>query len=285
MRNLILTFLLILISFTTKAQANDTEAALYNVGFGAVFGTVGAIINKSPDEPLGKVIKKSLWQGALGGYITFESKRVLREARRQEQWEYFWMAKLINAAGTSIKENTALNKNFYEKWHLNIGFSRLEFNTKDEFSVKYKLMPVAFVYNVDALFRYKFELKHSLRVGEFVYSINRRLENSNYDEIVASATAGYMVFNKSYLNQIDINVHEIIHLYQSNDFSIFNTYLNKPLTKWSAENKTVKWLNEHLYTEYHYLILRPLYIFEANKAETHYDNIFEHEAQYYGRGF
>ncbi|MUU78525.1 hypothetical protein [Winogradskyella endarachnes] len=101
---------------------------------------------------------------------------------------------MVNSAGTSIKENAALNKNFYDRWHLNIGFSRLEFNTKDKFSVKYKLMPVAFVYNVYALFRYKFELKHSLRVGEFVYSINRRLENSNYDEIVASSTAGYMIF-------------------------------------------------------------------------------------------
>ncbi|QNK77094.1 hypothetical protein H7F37_13395 [Winogradskyella sp. PAMC22761] len=99
---------------------------------------------------------------------------------------------------------------------------------------------------------------------------------------MASATAGYMVFNKSYLNQIDVNVHEIIHLYQFNDFSIFNTYLNKPLTKWSAKNKSVNWLNEHLYTEYHYLILRPLYIFETNNANRYYDNFFEHEAGYFG---
>ncbi|QNK77093.1 hypothetical protein H7F37_13390 [Winogradskyella sp. PAMC22761] len=174
MKAIVLTLLFLIMCFSSKAQANDTEAALYNVGFGAVFGTVGAIINKSLDESLGKVIKKSLWQGALGSYITFESKRLLREARRQEQWEYFWAAKLVNAAGTSIKENAALNRDFYDKWHLNIGFSRIEFNTNDRFSIEYKLMPVAFVYNIDALFRSKFELKHSLRVGEFVYSINRR---------------------------------------------------------------------------------------------------------------
>ncbi|QNK77092.1 hypothetical protein H7F37_13385 [Winogradskyella sp. PAMC22761] len=284
MKKIFLLSTLIILSLTSEAQANDTEAALYNVGFGAVFGTVGAIINKSPDESLGKVIKKSLWQGALGGYITFESKRLLREARRQEQWEYFWAAKLVNAAGTSIKENAALNRDFYDKWHLNIGFSRIEFNTKNKFSVKYKLMPVAFAYNVDALFRYKFEFKNSLRVGEYIYSTRNELRNSGHVDFAANASAGYIVFNQS-LNDFGLNVHEVIHLYQSNDFSIFNSYLNKPLTKWSAKNKTVKWLNEHLYTEYHYLILRPLYIFEANKAETHYDNIFEHEAQYYGRGF
>ena len=67
--------LILVMCFPTNAQSNDTEAALYNVGFGAVFSTIGAIINKKPDEPLGQVIKKSLWQGGLGGYITFESKR------------------------------------------------------------------------------------------------------------------------------------------------------------------------------------------------------------------
>ena len=281
MRKLVLTFVLVTISFSTKAQANDTEAALYNVGFGAVFGTVGAIINKSPDEPLGKVIKKSLWQGALGGYITFESKRILREARRQEQWEFFWAAKLVNAAGTSIKENAALNKDFYDRWHLNIGFSRLEFNTKDKFSVKYKLMPVAFLYNLDAIFRYKFEIGQSLRVGEFVYSIEK-LENSYSDNVLAAATAGYMVFNKTYLKQFDVNVHEIVHLYQSNDYSIFNTYLNKSLAQWSSKNKTVSWINKHLYTEYHYLVLRPLYILESEPIEGYYNNFFEHEAGYFG---
>jgi hypothetical protein len=35
-----------MLTFSSKAQSNDTEAALYNVGFGAVFSTVGAIINK-----------------------------------------------------------------------------------------------------------------------------------------------------------------------------------------------------------------------------------------------
>ncbi|NRD21993.1 hypothetical protein HNV10_01985 [Winogradskyella litoriviva] len=280
MRNLILTLLLILISFSTNAQANDTEAALYNVGFGAVFGTVRAIINKSPDEPLGKVIKKSLWQGALGGYITFESKRLLREARRQEQWEYFWMAKLVNAAGTSIKENAALNKDFYDRWHLNIGFSRLEFNTKDEFSVKYKLMPVAFTYTIGIALQTKFELEKTLKTGEFIFSSNTdRFTETNSRGV---AFPGNIVVYSPYINDFKLITHEVIHLYQSNDFSVFNTYINKPLAQWSIKNKTVNWINEHLYTEYHYLLLRPLYIIESEPIETYYNNFLEQEAGYFG---
>lgn len=282
MRNLVLSFLLVAVCFSSKAQANDTEAALYNVGFGAVFGTVGAIINKSPDESLGKVIKKSLWQGALGGYITFESKRILREARRQEQWEYFWMAKLINAAGTSIKENTALNKNFYEKWHLNIGFSRIEFNTKDKFSVKYKLMPVAFTYTIGIALQTKFELEKTLKTGEFIFSSNTdRFTETNSRGI---AFPGNIVVYSPYINDFKLITHEVIHLYQSNDFSVFNAYFNKPIKAWSSNNKIINWVDKHLYLEFHYLIQKPIYILESEPTDSslYYNNFFEHEAGYFG---
>ena len=102
--------------------------------------------------------------------MTFESKRILREAQQQNKWEYIWVAKLTNSIGTSIKENSALNKDFWERLHLNIGFNRLEFNFKDNFSVNYKLMPVAFLYTVDAIVRHKFELKKSIQTGEFIFS-------------------------------------------------------------------------------------------------------------------
>lgn len=266
--------------FSLKGQSNDTEAALYNIGFGAVFSTVGAIINKKPNDHLGKIIKKSLWQGALGGYVTFESKRILREAQQQNKWEYIWVAKLTNSVGTSIKENSALNKDFWEKWHLNIGFNRLEFSFKDNFSLKYKLMPVAFIYTVDAFARHKFELKKSIQTGEFIFSTNQ-INNDNFINISGSSLPGYLVFEKPFLNNIQLHTHEITHFYQSNDFSIFNTFINKPINKWTKKNETIEWLNKNLYIEYHYLILRPAYLLENVNINNYYDNFFEHEAGYY----
>ena len=268
------------------AQVNDTEAALYNIGFGAVFSTIGAVINKTPDEPLGDVIKKSMWQGALGGYVTFESKRLLREAQRKHKWEYIWGAKFVNATGTSIKENAALNKDFWERWHINIGFNRIELNTKDRFSVHYKMMPVAFVYTVDAFFRYDFEATKSMKFGEVIFSFN-----ANRKSNAALAGAGIIVYDRSFLTDFTSSsdifktaTHEIVHLYQSNDFSIFNTFISKPLERWSKSRKTLKWINKHLYPEYHYLILRPAYLIESATAESYYDNFFEHEAGFYSEG-
>ncbi|MGB0254706.1 MAG: hypothetical protein ACPF95_00845 [Flavobacteriaceae bacterium] len=278
--------LLVLNANLLNAQANDTEAALYNVGFGAVFSTLGAVINKSPEEPVGKVIKKALWQGALGGYVTFESKRLLREAQRHQKWEYVWGAKLVNAAGTSIKENAALNNDFWEKWHINFGFNRIEFTTQDKLKVRYRLLPVALIYTADAFFRYDFDFKQSFRTGEFVFSYDANQKGS-----IAFAGAGIIVYDRSFLtdftSQSDIfksAAHEIIHLYQSNDFSVFNTFIYKPMERWSKQQKTVKWINTYLYPEYHYLILRPAYLLEEARAKAYYDNFFEHEAGYYSDG-
>ena len=56
-----------IVSFLSRnAQSNDVESALYNIGFGSVLSTVGAVINKKCNQSLSDVIKKSLWQGALG---------------------------------------------------------------------------------------------------------------------------------------------------------------------------------------------------------------------------
>ena len=76
MKKLVITFLIILFSSNlTYPQANDTEAMLYNVGFGGISGAVGAMINKKENEKLGKAALKGFLQGSLGGYVTFESKR------------------------------------------------------------------------------------------------------------------------------------------------------------------------------------------------------------------
>jgi hypothetical protein len=263
-----------------KSQSNDAEAALYNIGFGAVFSTVGAILNKKPEDDLGKIIKKSLWQGALGGYITFESKRMLRAAQQQHKWEYVWAAKLANAMGTSVKENAALNRDFWEKWHLNIGFNRLEFTTKDNFSVHYKFMPVAFVFAVDALARHQFEWKKSWQTGEFVFS-TAQIKNNEFINVGASAFPGLILFEKSVLNDIQLYTHEIVHLYQSNDFSVMNTYVHKTLKKGASKSKPLKWVHKYMYPEFHYLILRPAYLLESKNIQHYYDNFFEHEAGYY----
>lgn len=279
MRTLFLLFFCLILTTNMHSQANDAEALLYNVGIGGVFSTIGALINKKPNEQIGKVALKGFAQGSLGGFVTFGSKCVLREAQKKEDWKYIWGAKMMNAAGTSIKENAAMNRNFWKKWHINIGFNRIEFETNGKFRVNYKLMPIAFVYTIDAFLRYdSFLLNESVKAGEFIFTTD--LKSSG-----AFTYPGYIIVNSKYLDKTNYDyqtiTHEIIHLYQSNDFSILNTYYQKTFDEFSKKNKTVSFLNKHLYLELHYIPLRASYGIESKSATNYYDNFFEHEAGYF----
>ena len=59
MKKILLTIVSIFFLFNkSHSQSNDTEALLYNISIGGIFGTIGAIINKKPYEKLDKVILK-----------------------------------------------------------------------------------------------------------------------------------------------------------------------------------------------------------------------------------
>lgn len=275
---IILLFCFILLS--AQGQSNDTEAALYNIGFGAVFGSIGAIINKTPEEKLGKVVLKSLWQGAVGGYVTFESKRLLRTAQRQDSWELIWAAKILNAGGTSIKENAAENRDFWKKWHINFGFNRIEFLTEEKLKVRYKLKPIALAYTLSGFFSFEFNLASSLKYGEFVFLANN-LEPINGIDPIGLAYPEFIVIENGFEENFNLVTHEIMHLYQSNDFSIFNSYYQKPFKRWSEKNKTINWVYNYLYPDLHLILLGSAYLIERNNANKYYNNFFEHEAGYY----
>lgn len=283
MKNKTIILLLLLLPFSsTYPQSNDTEAGLYNVAFGGITGAIGAVINKKPDEKFEKVLLKGLWQGALGGYITFESKRIIRHAWKEEDWKVYWASKFVNAAGNSIKENAANNRDFWEQWNLTIGFNRIEFHTKDNFNVRYKIMPISAVYTIDAFFRFRFDLKSSLNYGQFVFRRND-LTVTSY----ASATAGYIVYNDAYsplkTTPNQTVAHEIIHMYQGDDFFFINSFYHKPLKKVFENKKTLRKIDSYIYYDFHLIPLRATYLIENNRTDKYYDNYLEHEAGYYSK--
>ncbi|TXD71186.1 hypothetical protein ESU54_17630 [Aequorivita antarctica] len=248
--------------------------ALYNIGLGSVFSGVGALINKKPNERWGKVLLKGMGQGALGGYLIYESKNLIANINNKQKWEYSWYGKIVNSAGTSIVENASSNRDFWEKWHLNIGFNRLEFYTKDKFQVKYKIMPISLYLAVSTAISNKFEFKRTLQTGEIIFS-NNNTGNSGttYGNIV--------LIERDLLGNYNVFTHEIIHIYQYYDYNFINTYLNKPYKKWSEQSKTFSKINDLFYIDLNGVILRPLYLLENGNKNCYYDNFFENEAGFY----
>lgn len=281
----ILIFLLTNIFLLLPAQAKNTSYKrefVYNVSIGAVIGAVGAVINKKKEQDFNKVFFKGLYQGALGGYITFESKRLLDVAERNNDWKIIWGAKLVNAAGVSIKENATLNKDFWEKWHLNIGFNRIEFETKEKLKVHYKIMPIALAYTIAYSNRSKFELEKTLKSGELVFS--------GYDKVFASqgfigfTFPGGILLSAPYKNDFSLLIHEIVHVYQSNDFSQTEALLDKPLL-YTERNKVLKSVNKFIHYDIREIVFLAIYNLEYGRVKYYYDNIFEREAGFYSGTF
>ena len=273
-----LSILIILFIFSknTYAQNTKTEMAIYNIGINSVFSGIGALINKQPNQKWHNVLLKGMAQGAVGGYFIYESKNLVGKINNNKSWEYGWYGKFVNSIGTSIVENASSNRNFWEKWHINFGFNRLEFYTKDKFKVKYKIMPISFILTLSTAIRNKFEFKRTLQTGEFIFSKNN-IENRGI-------TLGNIILvDRKAINSYDLFSHEIIHIYQYYDYNFVNAYLNKPFNKWNHKSKTFNKINDIFYLDLQAPVLRGLYLLENINRKCYYDNFYENEAGFYSR--
>lgn len=274
-------FLFIFLSFINIEAQNQAEMALYNVGLGSVFGGVGAVINKNPEDKIGETFLNGFWKGAIGGYLIYESKNIIGKIPEKEQWEYSWAAKAVNAAGTSIVENAASNRGVFEQWHFNIGFNRIELYTKNQFKIKYKIMPVSFILTTITAFSSKFELSQTLRTGEMIFSKDDLALNSNKRGFVLG---NVMVIDENLLDNYFLFSHELVHIYQYYDYNFINSYFDKPLMNWSKNSNSFNTFNNLLYFDTHSIVLRSLYWYENKNTNCQYDNFFEYEADFFGRG-
>lgn len=268
-----------------KAQNNDSQAVFYNIGLGGFFGGFGAIINKKPKEKLGNVFLKGLWQGSLGGYVNYQSKKLIYNFSKSGDFKDAWGSKVLNSIGNSIIHNAASNRDFWEKGYFNLGFNRFEFSFRGKFKVNYKIMPLAFYGTVINASKGSFDFKNSIKTGHFIFktnSIDNRLENIEKRGVTNFNTI--LILNNFISKEIESKVlaHEIIHIYQYNDFSNINPVFNKPKELFlNNENKVVKFYRKWFYSDFNGLLLIQLYDLENQNRKTYNDNYFESEANYY----
>ena len=269
--------LLIISSNKISAQyKNDFEAGVSNMAFGGIVGGLGALINKKPNERAGKVFLKGFSQGALGGYLVFESKRLIGKFSNTGDYTYVWPAKLVNSAGTSIMENAASNRNFWEKWHLNIGFNRLELHTKDKLKLSYRIMPFAFGSTIYGFTKGKMDFNESLKIGTFVF--NAEEIGNDVSETQGRTISNIILIQNNYTFKKELILgHELIHTYQYESFVGFNAFLNKPIENLNDKIKFIRIYHDIFYTDYNFLSYNLIYTILGNKN----DNFFEKEANFF----
>lgn len=279
--SLFLTIIFSTFLFSQKAKAqfkNDTQAAFYDMGLGAIVGGIGAVINKKDKEKTGKVFIKGFWQGALGGYVVFESKRLIRTGVNQNTYGYFWPSKIVNSVGNSILENASANRNFWEQYHINVGFNRLEFDFKKKGKLSYKMMPFALSATVVGFVNGNLDVNKSLSVGTFIFKSKQPIFAKIFYNVSANAYA--------YTNQIVYDAelfsfrtlsHEIIHTYQYEQAVNFNSFFIRPLESFKEKSKFIKSYNKIFYTDFNLAVYYGMYRLNSN----HDSNFLEREARFY----
>lgn len=276
-------FIILLLSLNTHAQKNDFEAGIYNIGGGIIISGIGSILNKKPNEKLVPTLIKGITQGAIGGFLVFQSKSLIRKFSKTENYGYVWPSNILNAAGTSFIENGAANRPFASEWHINLGFNRLEIITNKKIKLRYRIMPFSLIGTLRHAISNRFDFQKSIKTGFLIFTSNKiELDNSDYD-IIYGETSGsnsILLLNNGF-GEFALP-HEIIHVYQYEQFSGINTYLNKPMHKYSEKNKFLRTYNKVFYTDFNYLFFQGLY-YSANpdRKNPQKNNLFEREANYY----
>jgi len=255
---------------------NYVGAGLFNIGFGGVVAGVGAVINKKTNQKTGKQFLKGFGQGALGGYLLFESKRMVGRFAKTGNYAYVWPSKLVNSAGASIIENAAANANFLENWHLNFGFARFEMRTKDSLKLQCKILPFALGGVIYGFANGKLAINETLKTGNFIFTSNKLYEKIGTYGLTAVNTIIYQKNNGIANNEIVIG-HEYIHFFQYEQSFGINTYLDKPLQNLEQNKKWFKKYQTIFYTEFNFLLDTAIYSLDNNPNS----NLYEKEAVFY----
>jgi hypothetical protein len=274
-------FFFLFSSLKITAQDSDAKFGLLNIATGGVVGGIGALINKEPEESFYTVLGKGFAQGALGGYLVFESKRMLTTFVQQENYTYVWPSKILNSAGTSIIENAASNKDFWENWHITLGFTRFDINIKDNVQIRYRVMPFSLLRAIQLqTISRNVDWNKSMKLGVLVFI---RDEHTFRSADVDGSQASNHISLKKDSAGIEIEAHEILHVYQNNQFSGLNPYFNKINSSLQENSKIYGSYQKIFYTDFNSPIFRGLYKLGRSKAGSYEENIFEREAYFFAR--
>jgi len=261
-------------AYPQNKRAQEIGVLSYNLGFGIVTTTIGSLINKPKHARAWPFVRRAVWQGALGGALQYSGKRLTYVIPATDNyWAGGWGSKIVHSAGVSICQNAAQNRPFGQYWVLDYGPARLNFTFKHSrlnFQPQFNLL---FIYDLWYGFNQQASVnwKKTIQFGSFAMTSRKESVVGGYDGFTTTRT---MVFAR----QVDIRTfpHELVHIYQNNEFRIINTWFD-PLTA-RISNRSWQWIFRNIYIELPYLYVP--YFLMGNDRSHYYRNYYEFEAEF-----
>lgn len=254
----IFSFLLCLFTLQSFGQnyssykQQDIKFALVDIGVNGLMGGIGAIVNKNPEEKIGKTFWKRFGQGCLGGGFQYLGKKLTFQIYDKQVLEYAWASRLTNSIGSSITENAMFNKPFGDNWHLNVFFTRIDYWPKNERKFAIRLVPMQFVGMFAAKSQAnKFDLETTLKLGGVLtFYSNGQLTSQGAN--VQAINWMSIAYDKTLqpdgvFGLYGTLAHEFVHTLQFDNSVYVNPLFGKLDSKWKTNNENYRKLSKYVY--------------------------------------
>lgn len=279
-------FLLFLFFYEpVKTQNIEAKIIAYNVLAGGLSGGIGAAINKKKDQKWHKAFVKGFIIGLGGGTISYSGKKLNALVAQKQNLAYCWLSRAIFSAGNSIVENAAANRNFWSQWHYDVGFVRIEFKT-GPFILTPRFMPSTFGGIAFMAANGNFDYKSTLRSGTLTF----RTDNFWFVTNLTASTLsnGFLITSSLDHGKVfyDTYAHEMIHVFQFQEFSGCNYFFNPLSDKWKFKSTAFKKISKWVYGDLNYELMSVNYLFiqRGYKDKFYCKNYLENEAEFLSTG-
>lgn len=268
------------ISFDRSNGERIAEMAIYNAGFNALIGGIGAAMHKRDYERTIDAFLRGTYKGVTSSLVMSAGKTMSSLMFSEETYWYGWPAKLVNSAGASMLENTIQNKALFSNYGIDLVFMRIDINDK----VQARIMPYhagSFILTTILMKDSRLDIGKSLKTGALTFEItSNRYKNQfsattyenviyeHFDEFAPFDAAGYNL-----VNSYQTYSHETVHAFQDRDFMVLNSLY------FPQKNKYIYWDVPVSGIAYKFFGLVNM------NSDNYYSNPLEYEADYTSRSF
>ena len=278
---LIAIFTLLLIT-NAAGQSSDfrkqrAELGVFNIGFNGLIGGVGSLINSEKSEVNFKTFLRGFYRGAIGGSISHIGLSLSHQIDKQQAIGFAWPVRIINSLGSSIIQNAAENKRFFERVHFNLFVTRFDY-----FPHQNKLQVRLFTSSIYGLLVVgkgaRFDLGKTLQTGIFYFESDNGF-NSSIGEGRATGQVSSIGMRSQLIGDRFYSTYaeEVAHIMQYDRKIGGNAMVARLDQKWKTSSTFYKSLSKYLYLDLNGPIFWVAYQLERQTER----NFFESEAVNY----
>ena len=186
--------------------------------------------------------------------------------------EYAHLSKMIHSVGCSMVDNGSYNRPILSNLSFELYSFRFDVNTYSGRTL-FRVQPQALATSIATLIKYDLSIEKSLEYGSFYYT-------TNTSEFVGRCQVCGVIISNKFDDKRHTCAHELIHIMQNKEYTVFNTYYNP------IKNKK---FNKYVFLDYRIFQLTyqiaSLAEDKSNKStlfNTYYKNLYELEASHFG---